>query len=203
MCLHSCWGRVMVGGGGEGGEWQLSAGKTNKLRATARAQSPGTLRNILSTGLPGSTPDTAPGIASLCSQITASAPRQGAVWPWGPRLCKGQITVFFLILSKQQRRGKIQGRIRIFKYLKGYSSDLVLHFHKVGELMHNSLKQYLSVEAEISVFYFLVSSKNVASYIYLVNTRLLISLPPVHNGDPLVKSLSPNWENSDDLIRFY
>lgn len=69
--------------GSGGSEWQLSAGKTNRLRAAKRARSPGTLRNIVSTALPGSTADTAPGAASLRSQITASEPRQGGERPEG------------------------------------------------------------------------------------------------------------------------
>lgn len=45
--------RQSDGGGRGGANGQLSAGKTNKLRAMERAWSPGTLRHILSTSLLG------------------------------------------------------------------------------------------------------------------------------------------------------
>ena len=88
-----------------GGEWQLSARKTNRLRAAQRARSPGTLRNILSTtGLPGSTPDTAPGTASLGSQITASEPRQGGERPRGPRVVQEGYRCFVSDSKKTETR---------------------------------------------------------------------------------------------------
>lgn len=68
----------MVGGGRQ---QQPSVGKTNMMRTAERVWSPGTLGNILSTGLPGLTSDAAPGSASLHRQITASEPRQGGERP--------------------------------------------------------------------------------------------------------------------------
>lgn len=100
-CLHSWRGRVMAW---VAGEWQLSAGKTNRLRATERAQSPGTPRNILSTGLPGSTPDTAPGTASLRSQTTASEPHHGGDRPEGCARRKSLFSVWFQASSNVQEK---------------------------------------------------------------------------------------------------
>lgn len=59
------------------------AAEREKESETASPPEPGgTLGNILSTGVRGSTPDTAPGTtASLRSQITASEPVQGGGQP--------------------------------------------------------------------------------------------------------------------------
>lgn len=80
LCLHSWWGRVMAG---KRGANSSSQPEKQTGRGPQRAQSPGTIRNILSTGQPGSTADTAQGSASLHRQITASEPHQGGRLPEG------------------------------------------------------------------------------------------------------------------------
>lgn len=107
VCLHSCRGTVTaVEKRGRGVGIGLGNGSSQPERQTGRglqreseaAWGPGALRNILSTALPGSTADTAPGTTSLCCQITTSKPGTSE-WSGGPWLCQGGIGVFFLVLQ--------------------------------------------------------------------------------------------------------
>lgn len=107
VCLHSCRGTVTaVEKRGRGVGIGLGNGSSQPERQTGwglqresdRAWGPGALRNILSTALPGSTADTAPGTTSLCCQITTSKPGTSE-WSGGPWLCQRGIGVFFLVLQ--------------------------------------------------------------------------------------------------------